>query len=170
MALSPELLARLGKTQDELAGLLVNDVQDIFKTMVGLDGLLALAEPAEPIATFRECISSLVGMGGAVCGIVSVHMPNGFAMKATGGMLGVEVQEMNEEVHDAIGEIANMIAGSFKFHFSKGGADIMLSIPSIITGMDYVVSLGTNTEQIALRFAVGEYWFVVAVAFENNRY
>jgi hypothetical protein len=34
--------------------------------------------------------------------------------------------------------------------------------------MDYVISLGNNPDQLTVRFATDDDWFLVAVAFENN--
>jgi CheY-specific phosphatase CheX len=67
-----------------------------------------------------------------------------------------------------MGEIANMIAGSFKQHLSTGGLDIHLSTPSVVYGKEYVITLGNNPDQITVRFATDDDWFLVAVAFENS--
>jgi len=67
-----------------------------------------------------------------------------------------------------MGEITNIIAGSFKLHLSKSGLDIHLSTPSVIFGKEYVISLGSKPEQIALRFAADNEWFMVAVAFDDH--
>jgi len=83
-------------------------------------------------------------------------------------MLGMEVAELNDDVNDAMGEIANMIAGSFKMHLSKSGLDINLSTPSVVHGKEYMITLGTNPDQIAVRFATDEDWFMVAVAFDRD--
>jgi chemotaxis protein CheX len=82
-------------------------------------------------------------------------------------MLGMEVTDVDADVNDAMGEIANMIAGSFKQHLSKSGLDIQLSTPSIVCGKEYVITLGNNPDQITVRFATDDDWFMVAVAFEN---
>jgi chemotaxis protein CheX len=83
-------------------------------------------------------------------------------------MLGLAVEELDDDVNDAMGEIANMIAGSFKQHLSASGTDVHLSTPSVVYGKDYVIKLGNNPEQIAVRFATDDDWFMVAVAFDNN--
>jgi chemotaxis protein CheX len=66
-----------------------------------------------------------------------------------------------------MGEIANMIAGSFKQHLSKGGSDIQLSTPSVVNGGDYMVSSGNNLENITLKFAADEEWFMVSLSIEE---
>ncbi|MHB8123555.1 MAG: chemotaxis protein CheX, partial [Desulfuromonadaceae bacterium] len=82
-------------------------------------------------------------------------------------MLGMEVTEIDDDVNDAMGEIANMLAGSFKQHLSSGGSDIQLSTPSVVNGADYVVSSGNNLENITLKFATDTEWFMVALSIEE---
>lgn len=167
MSLSNGLLKSLNTNEEVLTQQLIRDVKEIFETMVGLEDLLHLPVKIDPVTNFTDCISSLVGLAGTFNGLVSLHMPSALARRATGCMLGMEVTEINDDVNDAMGEIANMIAGSFKQHLSKSGLDIHLSTPSVVYGKEYVISLGSNPEQITVRFATDDDWFMVAVAFEN---
>jgi chemotaxis protein CheX len=168
MTLSIGLLHSLNTNEELLCQQLIRDVTEIFGTMVGLEDLLHLPIPIDPVTSFTDCISSLVGMAGTFNGLVSLHMPTKLALRATGSMLGKEVTEVDEDVNDAMGEIANMIAGSFKQHLSKSGLDIQLSTPSIVCGKEYVITLGNNPDQITVRYASDDDWFMVAVAFENT--
>ena len=168
MTISNGLLSSLNTTEEMLSQQLMRDVKDIFGTMVGLEDLLHLPIQIDPVTNFTDCVSSLVGLAGTYNGLVSLHMPSTLAMRATSSMLGMEVTEVNDDVNDAMGEIANMIAGSFKQHLSTSGMDIHISTPSVIHGKEYVITLGSNPDQIAVRFATDDDWFMVAVAFEEN--
>ena len=168
MTISNGLLSSLNTTEEMLSQQLMRDVKEIFGTMVGLEDLLHLPIQIDPVTNFTDCVSSLVGLAGTYNGLVSLHMPSTLAMRATSSMLGMEVAEIDDDVNDAMGEIANMIAGSFKLHLSKSGMDIQISTPSVIHGKEYVISLGSNPDQIAVRFATDDDWFMVAVAFEEN--
>jgi len=167
MTLSNGLLSSLNTTEELLTQHLMRDVKEIFGTMVGLDDLLHLPIQVDPVSDFKDCVSALVGLAGNYSGLVSLHMPSNLAVRATSSMLGMEVTELDDDVNDAMGEIANMIAGSFKLHLSKSGLDIHLSTPSVVYGKEYVITLGSNPEQIAVRFAACDDWFLVAVAFES---
>lgn len=168
MAISNGLLQSLNTTEDVLAQQLMSDVKEIFGTMVGLDDLLHLPVKIDPVTDFADCISSLVGLAGTYNGLVGLHMPSVLALRAASSMLGFQVTEIDDDVNDAMGEIANMIAGSFKQHLSKSGLDVHISTPSIVHGKEYIITLGNNPEQIAVRFATDDDWFMVAVAFESN--
>ena len=165
MTLTNELITSLNITEESLVQVLKDEVHEIFTTMVGLEDLMHLPMQIDPVTEFKDCISALVGLGGAYTGLVSVHMPSDLALRTTRSMLGVKLVN-NDDVNDALGEIANMIAGSFKSHLSPSGLDIHISIPSVIYGKEYVITLCNNHNQIAVRFATEDDWFMVSVAFD----
>lgn len=168
MALSNKFLKSLNTTEELICKQLMSDVREIFNTMVGLEDLLLLPVKIDPVTHFKDCISSLVGMAGTYNGLVSLHLPSALAIKITGCMQRTNVDEVNDDVRDAMGEITNMIAGSFKLHLTRSGQDVHLSTPSVIFGKEYVISLGSKAEQITLRFATDKEWFMVAVAFDDH--
>lgn len=164
MSLTKDLLDVLHTTEDALLKQLARDVEEVFCTMVGMEDLLHLPVQVAPETHFKDCITAMVGFAGSYNGLVSLHAPQQLALAFTSGMLGMEVTALNDDVHDALGEITNMIAGSFKQHISRGGADIKLSTPSIVSGDDYFVNSGSNLDTLTLRFATDEEWFIVSIA------
>jgi chemotaxis protein CheX len=167
MPMKPETLAAINLTEEQLIKSLIKDVQDVFITMVGVEDLMHLPIQIDVTTHFKECLTAMVGLAGTYNGLVSVHIPWPLAISFTSLMLGMEVTEINDDVNDAMGEIANMVAGSFKQHLSKGGSDIQLSTPSVVNGTDYVVSSGNNLENITLKFATDEEWFMVSLSIEE---
>lgn len=157
-----------GLTEGELVNRLSGDVQEVFSTMVDMDGLLHLPMQIDTMTQFENCVTAMVGLAGTYNGLVSLHAPLRQALAIATGMLGQEVTEFNDDVRDALGEIANMIAGSFKHHLSRGGMDIRLSMPSVITGKEYMVAARNSDDTITLRFATDEDWFVASVIFEKE--
>jgi chemotaxis protein CheX len=168
MAMKPATLAAINFTEDELVKSLIKDVQDVFVNMVGVEDLMHLPIQIDITTHFKECLTAMVGLAGNYNGLVSVHVPWPLAISFTSLMLGMDVDEINDDVNDAMGEIANMVAGSFKQHLSKGGSDIQLSTPSVVNGSDYVVtSAGSDLENITLKFATDEEWFMVSLSIED---
>lgn len=167
MPIKPETLAAINMTEDELIKSFIKDVQDVFINMVGVEDLMHLPIQVDVTTHFKECLTAMVGLAGTYNGLVSVHMPWPLAKSFTSLMLGMEVTEIDDDVNDAMGEIANMLAGSFKQHLSSGGSDIQLSTPSVVNGADYVVSSGNNLENITLKFATDTEWFMVALSIEE---
>ena len=167
MPMNPETLAAINMTEDELIKSLIKDVQDVFINMVGVEDLMHLPIQIDVTTHFKECLTAMVGLAGTYNGLVSVHIPWPLAISFTSLMLGMEVTEIDDDVNDAMGEIANMIAGSFKQHLSKGGSDIQLSTPSVVNGSDYMVSSGNNLENITLKFDTNDEWFMVSLSIEE---
>lgn len=167
MPMNPETLAAINMTEDQLIKSLIKDVQDVFINMVGVEDLMHLPIQIDVTTHFKECLTAMVGLAGTYNGLVSVHIPWPLAISFTSLMLGMEVTEIDDDVNDAMGEIANMIAGSFKQHLSKGGSDIQLSTPSVVNGSDYMVSSGNNLENITLKFDTNDEWFMVSLSIEE---
>jgi chemotaxis protein CheX len=157
-----------GVTGDELTRRLAEDVREVFSTMVNMENLLHLPMQIDAMTQFENCVSAMVGFVGTYNGLVCLHAPLRQALAVTAGMLEVAVREFNDDVRDALGEVANMIAGAFKQHLSRGGGDIRLSTPSVITGKDYMVAARNPEETITLHFAMDEDWFVVSVVMEKE--
>ena len=81
--------------------------------------------------------TALVGLAGSICGVLSVRCSSDTARAVAGKMLGMAPEYAGKESFDALGEIANMIAGNFKAKLCCVGNTCMLSIPTIIVGSDY---------------------------------
>jgi chemotaxis protein CheX len=109
--------------------------QEVFDTMLSMT--LAETNAADFSATSR--IVGSVSLAGSVSGTVNIHVSDPFACQITANMLGMEPDEIesDEEVHDVIGELSNMIGGDLKSRLCDAGFDCELSIPSITSGKDF---------------------------------
>ncbi|HEY4744407.1 MAG TPA: chemotaxis protein CheX [Desulfuromonadaceae bacterium] len=152
----------------DLSRQMISDIQKVFSTMVGRDDLLHLPLLLDPVTHFEDCVTAMVGLAGTYNGVVSLHAPRNLAMDFTAGMLGAEVSELDAEVHDAMGELANMIAGAVKLHLSRDGADIKISLPSVITGNEYFIATGKPDDTLSLGFATERHWFMVNAVLEKG--
>jgi len=166
MSLPASIYEQLGTTEDALVKQFYGDVRDVFTTMVGVEDLLHLPLLVDPKTHFSECITAMVGLAGIFNGLVSLHVPQKLALSFTSSMIGMEVTELNEDVNDALGEIANMIAGSFKHHLSKDGHEVRLSTPSVVSGKEYVISSGSLSNTLTLLFDSNDEWFMISVVVE----
>ena len=81
--------------------------------------------------------TALVGLAGSLCGVLSIRCTGQAARIMASKMLGIPPEEVDNDSWDALGEIANMIAGNFKGKLSGVGNHCMLSVPTIIVGTDY---------------------------------
>jgi len=140
----------------ELTNDIVTATKEIFETMVMLD--VADKPPlAKQVIHFENSISGMVGLAGTHKGMLSIHTPYDVAKVITANFLGMEVDEIleiDEDVEDAIGEVANMLAGSVKLALSAQGKDITLSIPTAIHGTDYTINCMDDAEFSIVPFTI----------------
>jgi chemotaxis protein CheX len=96
--------------------------------------------------------TALVGLAGSLCGVLSIRCTDQAARIMAGKMLDIPPEEVDNDSCDALGEIANMIAGNFKGKLSGVGNHCMLSVPTIIVGSNYAARSLTGGSAIELAF------------------
>lgn len=135
------------------AQIIIDATQEIFSSMIMLE-----VTPGEPFErnnqTLQESISGIVGLAGTIKGLLAIHMPNPVALSVTTAFLGMEVEEIDEDVSDAIGELANMLAGSIKAVLDPKGSGINLSMPSAVFGEEYTIDCLMDAENVTVPFQV----------------
>lgn len=161
MGLDATVLKDANQTEESVIAAIAEITKGVFSTMVMLD-VVPEAPLTEPIVSFHETLTSMVGLAGSHSGILAVHCPKNLALLITSNMLGMEVTEIDDDVNDAMGEIANMIGGDIKHIFSPKGADINLSIPTAIYGSDYLMESMSNAESLVLPFACSGDRFILS--------
>ncbi len=125
-------LLNAGGSHESWAPLLELAAREVFQLMLGCN----LTAPATELS-IPQGVTSMVGMAGELCGVLTVHCDEKSAALMTSKMLGVELDKVGAEMTDALGEICNMVAGNFKNKISGLGDGCMLSPPTVVTGSDY---------------------------------
>lgn len=150
----------------EISDKIIESTVEIFTGMVMMDIAVA-GEPLTELGRLTKSITGMIGLAGTHKGVLAVHFPNKVAMEVTSSFLGMEVDTINEDVQDAVGEIANMLGGNLKTILSDRGKDIQLSLPSTISGDEYNFSSQADVEQIILPFQAPAGIFYVEVEIER---
>ena len=124
-------------TTFDLPTFLRGATREVFDTMLSME----LNEQDAPSLADGSRIVGSVSLAGKVSGTVNIHVSDTFAAQITANMLGMELDEIesDEEVHDVIGELSNMIGGDLKSRLCDAGFACELSIPSITSGRDFNV-------------------------------
>ncbi len=143
----------------------IDATREIFSGMVMMD-IQSVGEPQENVPPLEDSITGMVGLAGRYRGVLAVHIPRELALDITSSFLGMEVDDLNEDVEDAIGEIANMLGGNVKTLLSDQGKEIQLSVPSTISGSSYVFQTMEDADQIVLPFEAGGHRFHVELELE----
>jgi chemotaxis protein CheX len=151
----------------DLAKCISDATQEIFQSM-----LMAEARPSTPLSTrsnvFKDSVSGLVGLAGNYRGMLAIHVPNAVAMSITSKFLFMDVEEINDDVKDAIGELANMLAGSVKSMLTETGTGLKLAIPSAISGTEYEVECLADSDGAIVPFNIDEGEFLVECYLQNS--
>jgi len=160
-------IAAMTFSEEQLAKYVIDATKEVFSTMVMMD-LTDDYPLKEPVKRFKCSITGMVGFAGTYSGVISMHCPANLAMKITSNMLGMECDEVNEDLNDAIGEISNMLGGSVKQVLSKGGLDVKLSIPTVISGEDYTVNSLSDSDCVVIPFVIGDEKFLVGLVLKKE--
>lgn len=106
--------------------------KNVFETMIEVP--FSLGKPT--LKTGSQVppheISSIIGLSGNVTGSVVISLSHEVAYLLVSALIGGEVNELDDDCVDAIGEICNMIAGNAKTDFPSQNNSI--STPSVVVG------------------------------------
>ena len=118
------------------APLLALSAREVFDVMLGSQ----LENPSHPGCGENLDVTSMVGLAGCLCGVLTLRCDSTSAARMTSKMLGIALDNAGPETWDAIGEICNMVAGNFKNKISGLSETCQLSVPTVITGAEYSLS------------------------------
>jgi chemotaxis protein CheX len=142
-----EVLAA-SKNHAEWMPLLELAAREVFEMMLASGLALPEAGAEPPNANYD--ITSMVGLAGQLCGILSIRCGQKTAVRMAAKMLGTTPETCGQEVQDALGEVCNMVAGNFKNKISGLSEGCMLSVPTVITGNDYTMHSLADTAGLEL--------------------
>ncbi len=138
----------------ELEGMMIEAVGKFFDTMVGLpiqyEGAKVGASyddldgpPPPVLPSTQTVIVGMVGFIGLMSGVINLYMEEDLALRLTGSFLGMNDSELAEEgpevIHDTLGEMTNMIVGTFKNAVSDKGFQCRMTVPSILRGTNFTI-------------------------------
>jgi chemotaxis protein CheX len=112
---------------------LENAAQEVFEMMVGTP----LGVEDEATLPHVADFTAMIGLAGDLCGVLSFRCGGESAALIAARMLGSDEQASQECLRDALGEICNMVAGSFKGRLTDLADQCMLSVPTVVSGKDY---------------------------------
>ena len=112
-------------------------VFEVFETMLAVARDAMQSCPVETQIGAAESVTAVVGFGGILSGACVITCDESSARHIAARMTGMEFDALDDVVKDAIGEICNMVAGTWKSRMPELAANCGLSVPAVITGRDY---------------------------------
>ncbi len=140
----------------------VKATNETFETMLQLElkmGKLVLKEKA----TKKYDVSGVIGMSGKAQGMIILSFTKLMALKVTSKLLQKKVKIIGDELCDAIGEIANIVAGYAKKYLEE--YELKISLPNVIIGTNHHVSIPSGIKSVIIPFncSLGEFAMEVAL-------
>jgi chemotaxis protein CheX len=114
----------------------VNSVRTVFSTMVKVGTTVErphLKHQPEPAFD----VSGIIGFSGDIVGSVVVSFQASCAVALVEAFCGMKMEMNTPDFADAIGELANMIAGSAKKDL---GAAASITVPNVIIGAGHMIA------------------------------
>ena len=85
-------------------------VDEVFRTMMAVS-----STPVEQtFVPARKAISAVLGLAGAISGSMVLHSGARAAMRMAERLTGIVPAQLDAMVRDAVGEVCNMLAGTWK--------------------------------------------------------
>lgn len=115
----------------------VSAIRNVFKTMMGVE--VNVGKPfVKKMDSQAADVSAVIGYSGDATGCVIISFPMAAAVTTASKFAGTALDQSHPDFADALGELANMIAGNAKAQFD--GFDVKISLPSVIVGQGHKVS------------------------------
>lgn len=140
--------------------------RSVFDKMVKVPvslGKVYLKDHAEP----QNVVSACIGISGNVTGCVVIGFPQSVALALASGLMGTPAQTLDSDCLDALGEIANMIAGGAKKDLPGEGLN-SISLPNLVLGSHRVV-YPSGTPIIVIPCETPKGRFVIEVALRTHK-
>lgn len=151
----------------EFAKKIVDSTEEIFNTMIFMD-ISTEGCMSEGKEILFSNVSAIIGLSGDFTAMLSLHCSGYIAMEIAGAMLGMELEKVDADVKDALGEITNMIAGGIKERFAGENIKLELAIPTTITGKSYSISSPTRSNRVIIPFDLVQGQFFVEMKYSLN--
>ncbi len=140
-------------------------VQEAFALMLGCE--------CRRIAASRfnaeDSLIAVVGFGGILSGACVIRSSVPSAIRMTALITGMEITALDATVQDALGEICNVIAGSWKSRIPELAAHCALSVPAVIAGNEYWIRVHPPESKLHHMYQFDESTFEVMIVCEGLR-
>jgi chemotaxis protein CheX len=146
---------------EQLVGMIRRATQEVFSMMLGseLQPGNAFLDNAAPGP--KEGVVALIGLAGEWAGSGILCCKADTARKISGLLLMQEFAAVDEEVLDAVGEVANMVFGNVKTALEEETGPMGLSIPTVIYGRNFSTRSVGRTEWSVVPFHMDDGQFEI---------
>lgn len=113
----------------------VNSTINVFTTMVKIKPEIAAPHLKTDGHTTYD-VSGIIGFSGEILGSVVLSFQMATAKKLVDSLVGMEVDPNSSDFADAVGELANMVAGNAKKDL---GLAASIGVPNVVIGSGHII-------------------------------
>ena len=162
-----QVLRQLNPREEQLIAHLDREVRAIFATMIGTDiSQQQKTIMMNPIS--NDLVTATVKFVGSYNGMISMNTPQKLAIAFASLMLGVDISDYDDDVNTAIGDIVYTIGSSLKYFFEKNDHKVLLSMPSVTRGDEYLINTASNTHKSTLTYELNSEHFTVNILYKHS--
>lgn len=108
-------------------------------------------------------VSGVIGITGTIRGSLALSFSASSILKIVSNMLGEEINSLNGDIRDAVGEITNMVSGAARKRIEEMGFSLSASIPTVVSGKDHTITHVLGGPSVIIPFETANGSFVVDV-------
>jgi len=155
--------------EDQIVAAIRSCTVEVFSTMLSLEMEAGVPRNELNPPGPSDGIVALIGLAGAWIGTGSLACDVPMALRMASSMLEMECTEIDDDVLDAISEIANMIFGNFKTIAETHLGPLGLSIPTVVYGMRFSARTAGKEKWVVLPFLRGDDIVELKICLTPNR-
>jgi len=155
-------------TPDNIAEAIRSSTHDVFSTMLDLGIQPGDMIVGETSARNRAGLVALLGFAGEWVGSGILYCEAPFAIRMASSLLMADYKSIDEEVLDAVAEVANMIVGNVKTAMEQHLGAMGLSTPTVIYGRNFETRSVGSREWVTVPFLCGADAMGVQVSISPN--
>ncbi|WP_321494975.1 chemotaxis protein CheX [uncultured Desulfobacter sp.] len=112
-------------------------------------------------------VTGVIGLTGVAQGTIAVTFEEQCILTIVSNMFGEKMEELNEDIADAVGELTNMISGQARRELDEIGKVFKAAIPTVVTGKKHSIRHYGDGPKIAIPFQTDGGNFTIEVCFDR---
>lgn len=142
----------------------VDSLINAFETMLGITPE-RMAPFLKEGAGLTGDVSGIIGFAAKdITGSIALCFPRDTALRVYFLFTDAAASDLDEDVRDSVGELANIVAGGAKQVFAKTGLTYNISIPTIVLGKNHSIGHKRGASVVVIPFKFDHYIFSMEIS------
>lgn len=151
----------------EIAKPFIKATQDVMSTMAGMQPVVGKPFVKNDDGSMGD-VSAYITISGHKNGKIYIKFSKQCAVTMVKNMLGDDVEDILQDVQDAVGEITNMISGQARAGLSQMGLKFEGSTPTVVMGKKKADDPLSSSPVVSIPFSTDSGGFSVEFSFDET--